>query len=169
MKQLKNKIIGKSEIRKFRDTLRRFERLVFEQFKGSSCCTEVSLTQCHALLEIEARGVASLNEVAKSLGLDKSTLSRTIDNLVDTGLVSRALNDEDRRSVELSLTSPGEKICDRINDMNDRLVSRVFEHIDEASRERVMGAFQELVSAWATEVECAQPLIHGRAKKREGK
>lgn len=109
------------EIRKFRDSLRRFERLVFEQFKGSSCCTEVSLPQCHALLEIESRGVASLNDVAKSLGLDKSTLSRTIDALVDSGLVKRALNEEDRRSIRLSLTSQGEQICHEINDRNDRL------------------------------------------------
>ena len=142
----------RSEVRKFRDTLRRFERLIAGQLKGSSCCNGVTLAQCHALLEIEARGHAGLNELARNLGLDKSTLSRTVDGLVNTGLAERASNDQDRRSIQLSLSPQGKSICDRINEGNDQLFFRVFERIEPANRRRVLDSFQELVNALAVEM-----------------
>lgn len=145
--------IKRPEVRKFRDTLRRFDRLIAWQLKGSSCCSGVTLSQCHALLEIEGRGNAALNELAQSLGLDKSTLSRTVDGLVNIGLVERTSSDQDRRSIQLSLSSQGNGICDRINEGNDQLFFRVFERIGSANRQRVLGAFQELVNAMAAEME----------------
>lgn len=142
----------RSDIRKFRDALRRFERLIAGQLKGSSCCSGVTLAQCHALLEIEARDQAPLNELALSLSLDKSTLSRTVDGLVNRGLAERVSNDQDRRSIQLSLSPGGKRICDRINAENDRLFSRVFERIKPAGRHQVLKAFQELVNAMAAEM-----------------
>jgi DNA-binding MarR family transcriptional regulator len=145
--------IKRSEVRKFRYTLRRFERLIAWQLKGSSCCSGVTLPQCHALLEIEGRGNAALNELALGLGLDKSTLSRTVDGLVNSGLVERTFNDQDRRSIQLTLSSQGKGTCDHINEDNDQLFFRVFERIGPANRQRVLDAFQELVSALAAEME----------------
>lgn len=142
----------RSEVRKFRDALRRFERLIAGQLKGSSCGGGVTLSQCHALLEIEARGCASLNELAQSLSLDKSTLSRTVDGLVNSGLAERVSNDQDRRSIQLSLSPRGKHICNRINAGNDQLFTRVFERIEPANRYRVIEAFQELVIAMAAEM-----------------
>jgi DNA-binding MarR family transcriptional regulator len=143
----------RSEIRKFRESLRRFERLVSSQLKDSSCCSGVTLAQCHALLEIEARGNPSLGELAQALGLDKSTLSRTVDGMVNMGLVERVFHPHDRRSVQLSLTVQGEGTCNRINAENDGLFSRVFDRIDPKDRVHVLRGFHGLVAAMAAEMD----------------
>ncbi|HBF35883.1 MAG TPA: MarR family transcriptional regulator, partial [Firmicutes bacterium] len=48
----------------------------------SSCCG-VTFAQCHAIVEIGRARKISLNDLADILGLDKSTMSRTINNLVE--------------------------------------------------------------------------------------
>lgn len=145
--------MNRSEIRKFREDLRRFERLVASQLKGSSCCSGVTLAQCHVLLEIEARDKPSLGELAQALGLDKSTLSRTVDGVVNIGLVERAFDPKDRRSVQLFLTSQGKSTCKRINEGNDGLFNRVFERIAPARRQAVLAGFHELVVAMDAEMD----------------
>lgn len=143
----------RAEIRKFREDLRRFERLVASQLKGSSCCIGVTLAQCHVLLEIEARERPSLGELARALGLDKSTLSRTVDGVVNIGLVDRIFHPKDRRSVQLSLTSQGQITCKRINEGNDGLFNRVFKRIEPARRQAVLEGFHELVGAMDAEMD----------------
>jgi DNA-binding MarR family transcriptional regulator len=145
--------MNKTTIRRFRQTIRRFERVVATQLKGTGCCNGVSLAQCHALLEIEIHGPLGLNELAKGLGLDKSTLSRTIDGLVNIGQVQRDPNPFDRRSVILNLTPQGRQTCDRINAQNDALFSRILGHIPDEEREIVMENFKMLIDAMAVEID----------------
>jgi len=160
----------RSMVREFRYTLRRFERLIAGRLKESSCCSGVTLPQCHALLEIEASGRVSLIELVQSLGLDKSTLSRTTDGLVNNGLISRTFSDLDRRSIQLALSPQGQGICDRINASNDHFFSRVLGRIPEARRPQVLESFQELVNALGMEIHstgddgCRQA---GRKKERK--
>lgn len=142
----------RSVVREFRYTLRRFERLIAGRLRESSCCSGVTLPQCHALLEIEAKGPISLIHLVQNLGLDKSTLSRTADGLVNNGLISRTFSDLDRRSIQLALSPEGQGICDRINAGNDHFFSRVLDRIPADRRQQVMEAFQELVNALAMEI-----------------
>ena len=95
--------------------MRLFERLTANQIKQDSCCRGVTLAQCHTILEIEDLGQATTVELSKRLGLDKSTLSRTIDGLVNNGLVARVANPTDRRFYLLSLTIKGQDVADHIN------------------------------------------------------
>jgi len=104
----------KQRIRSFRKVLRLFERLTANQIKQDSCCQGVTLAQCHTILEIEDPGQATTVELSKRLGLDKSTLSRTIDGLVNVGLVERVAHPSDRRFNMLSLTTGGQEGRQRI-------------------------------------------------------
>ena len=83
--------------------------------RNEATCCGVTLPQCHVIMEIGLAGRASVRDLSGVLGLDKSTLSRTIDSLVETGLVDRTLDSEDRRYVAVSLTKKGIKSFERIN------------------------------------------------------
>jgi DNA-binding MarR family transcriptional regulator len=106
-------------VKKFRELLRRFERELFMQ-NNESCCGGVTLAQCHTLLEVENKGKESLTELAKTIGLDKSTVSRTVDGLVNAGLVDRTIPEENRRTSTIQLTRAGKDICSKINTTNDK-------------------------------------------------
>ena len=134
-------------IRSFRKSLRLFERLTAQQLREDSCCQGVTLAQCHTILEIENLGQATTVELSKRLGLDKSTLSRTIDGLVNIGLLERVAHPTDRRFNLLSLTIKGQEVADRINQSNDDFYRRVFKRIESERHDEVIDNFEKLV--WA--------------------
>ena len=106
-------------IRKFRESIRHVERELNIQ-GNANCCEGVTLSQCHALLELQLhRKSISLNELSEKLYLDKSTVSRTVDSLVRKGTVHRDVPAENRRKVTISLTEKGRDICRRINRDSD--------------------------------------------------
>ena len=137
----------KSDIRFFRKQLRIFERLTAQQLKEESCCQGVTLAQCHTILEIEELGRATSVTLSKRLGLDKSTLSRTIDGLVNIGLVERVPHPTDRRFNLLLLTIRGQEVADRINQSNDMFFQQVFKGIVIKKHDEVIKNFEELISA----------------------
>ncbi len=134
-------------IRSFRKSLRLFERLTAQQLKEDSCCRGVTLAQCHTILEIEDLGQATTVELSKRLGLDKSTLSRTVDGLVNIGLLERIPHPTDRRFNLLLLTPKGQEVADHINQSNDEFYRRVFEGIESERHNEIIDNFEKLV--WA--------------------
>lgn len=95
-------------IQQFRECFRILEREIFFQ-NTASCCNGVSLSQCHALLEIENNDKISVTELAQNMQLDKSTVSRTVDGLVKMDMVDRVIPDENRRKAILNLTEKAKR------------------------------------------------------------
>ena len=111
----------KAFIKKFREIIRKFEREIFF-LNNDSCCNVVTLAQCYTLMEIENKGNISVSELANCMTLDKSTVSRTVDTLVNMGLINREIPTENRRMTLISLTDAGQKTCDDINSKNDKYI-----------------------------------------------
>ncbi len=130
-------------IKKFREILRRFEREIFVQ-SNDCCCNGVTLAQCHTLLEIENKGNISITELSKILGLDKSTISRTIDGLVNIGLVDRSIPEENRRMTMLQLTKAGKKICQSINAKNDEYFAAILSSLTGPEKSEVLKIFEKI-------------------------
>ena len=82
--------------------------------RDRACCYDISVSQCYALERVvEAEGL-TVNELAASLYLDKSTASRVANSLVDKGYLARARDPEDGRVVRLVPTPAGAALCRRI-------------------------------------------------------
>ena len=139
-----------TKIREFRRLLRQFEQQT--QTQTDSCCG-ISITHCQALLEIEYLEQTSLKQLAENLGLDASTLSRTVDGLVNLGLVQRSPSQVDRRYLVLSLTEKGRQQCDDINARSDRYYQQIFQALPEASHHEVLGAFELFVEAMRSSIK----------------
>ena len=82
--------------------------------KSDACCCGVTITQCHAIVEIGRKGKVSLVDLAELLGLDKSTMSRTVNSLVEADLAVRDLDAENRRYVIIQLTEKGSEVFQNI-------------------------------------------------------
>ena len=134
------------EIRRFRRFLRRFERLTSTQLKN--CCAGVTLAQCLVLLEIDEAEQLTMSQLASRLRLDNSTLSRTIEGLVQRRLVKRLREEQDRRVVRIRLTPEGDSVCRSIHEENDGHYIRVFEKIPESRRGTIIKNFETLVQAF---------------------
>jgi DNA-binding MarR family transcriptional regulator len=132
-------------IRNFRDILRRLERVIFMQ-NNEACCSGVTLAQCHTLMEIESKEKESLTELAKTLGLDKSTISRTIDGLVHNGLVDRTIPEENRRMATLQLTEAGKNICNSINSRNDQYFTETLSILTDSEKETLINLLEKITN-----------------------
>ncbi len=117
--------MDQATVRGFRRVLRRLENLIENRLKDDTCCNGVSSAQCHALLAIDELQEPCLVDLAAYMGLDKSTLSRTVDGLVGVGLVERAPGSMDRRKMRIMLTTNGQSVCERIHADNDAFYAAV--------------------------------------------
>lgn len=136
-------------VKQFRKLLRQIERELFMQ-NSDSCCNGVTLAQCHTLLEIEDKK-ETVTDLSKSLGLDKSTISRTIDGLVNIGLVDRSIPQENRRISTLKLTCSGEKMCNTINETNDDFFAKTLSSLKESEVKELIRLLQ-IVSSRMSEL-----------------
>jgi len=115
--------------------------------KSDASCCGVTISQCHAIVEIGRSGEISLNKLAELLVLDKSTMSRTINKLVEDGLVIRELDPEDRRYVKIKLTDKGVEIFKSIEESMDRYYKAIFNSIPEEKKEQVLDSLKLLIEA----------------------
>lgn len=136
----------KRKVRRFRKTLRILEHLMNRQCK--TCCAEVTLAQCHALLEIEEKTRTTIGKLAKSLNLEKSTVSRTIDDLVNLDLVMRFPHPSDRRYIPVELTEKGKQVCHSINRLNDAYFTKMLENIPGEELDNILSYFEVLVQTF---------------------
>jgi DNA-binding MarR family transcriptional regulator len=118
---------------------------ILEESEATCCGTTVS--QCHAIVEIGRAEDISLNELAEILALDKSTMSRTINKLVDSSLAVREIHPEDRRYVSIKLTNDGMKVFENIENSMEQYYKSIFSSIPEEKREQVLESLQLIIDA----------------------
>jgi MarR family 2-MHQ and catechol resistance regulon transcriptional repressor len=96
------------------DALEDLLRVVQFRDRDRACCYDVSVSQCYALERVVSADGLTVNDLAGSLYLDKSTASRIANSLVDKGYLARARDPEDGRVVRLVATPAGSALCRRI-------------------------------------------------------
>ncbi len=130
------------QVKLFRENTRRLEMNLGSVNRTDCCCCGISDTQCFVLVEIGRKANISVKELAKTLRMDKSAISRTVEELVQKGLVERQASKEDRRYVVLNLTDDGGERFRRIeNDMDLRFKS-ILDKIPEDKRSQVIESLQ---------------------------
>ena len=130
------------KVKMFRERTRELERNL-EKMNRSDCCQcSVTTSQCFLVVEIGRNPGICVKELANVLKLDKSAVSRAVEELVQKGFVVREPSKADRRSVVLTLTEEGEARFNKIeNDMYEKF-KKVFARIPKDKQEQVLEALQ---------------------------
>lgn len=115
--------------------------------KSDASCCGVSLAQCHAIVEIGRKEKISLVDLSGLLGLDKSTMSRTINNLVESDFVIRESDMENRRYIIIQLTERGRSLFHNIEESMEEYYKGIFNAIPENKRNQVLESLQLLKDA----------------------
>ncbi len=102
------------------------------------CCGEINKSQCFMIVEIGRKPDISVKELAEIMGVDKSGISRLVEDLVQKRYVERRPSATDRRFVTLNLLLKGQERFEKIeHDMYGRF-KKILEHIPENKREQVV-------------------------------
>jgi DNA-binding MarR family transcriptional regulator len=111
------------------------------------CGQAMSVSQAHAISEVHAAGPLSQKGLADRLRLQKSTVSRLVDELCADGLVARKRNPVDRRGVLLELTSVGTRRAERLATAREALFGRLLDRLTAEDRRMVVAGLGQLARA----------------------
>lgn len=92
-------------IRKIQNALRRFE----ETLKAE---TGLSLNDALCLCALH-KGIREPGRLSSELELSPSRLTRILDGLESRGLITRALSNEDRRGIVVTVTDQGNRLIEK--------------------------------------------------------
>ncbi|HXI18286.1 MAG TPA: MarR family winged helix-turn-helix transcriptional regulator [Chloroflexota bacterium] len=111
------------------------------------CGEPVGVSAAHALTELELHGPLSQQQLAGRLRLEKSSVSRLVDQLVRRGWVVRDQAPATRRSVALTLTEGGREAAERVARARADRFEGIIENIPQEEREEVFRALDRLIDA----------------------
>ncbi len=100
-----------------------------------------SLKYMELIRYTDRRTVSGLAEV---LGVDKSTVSRKVDSMVDSGLIARERDPSDGRVQMLRLSHSQEKLYDMYDEPYDRAMDRIVRELSPDGLEAVCKAVRIL-------------------------
>ena len=134
-----------------RESLRRlFRRLGFMERDEARCCS-MSVSRCQVLVEVGRAENLSLVDLSARMGLEKSTVSRLVDDLVEEGLAERTESSLDRRYLSIALTDAGKELCGQLEKRMDAYVAEAWERVPGDLREKVLESLRILEGAFGEE------------------
>jgi MarR family transcriptional regulator, lower aerobic nicotinate degradation pathway regulator len=93
----------------------------------------------------------TMNELARLLGLDKSSVTGLVDRAERRGLVARVPSAADRRSVLVSLTDHGRSLVRDGTARFESDISLLMRHLPPADRQALSGLVSRLLTAHAAD------------------
>lgn len=91
-----------------RDSMRRYK----ENTQTSQELFNLSITQLHYLHAIKERNNVTITELAELFGVQKSTVTVTVNKLLQSGFIEKLTSKDDLRVVYVSLTDQGKEIIE---------------------------------------------------------
>jgi DNA-binding MarR family transcriptional regulator len=104
--------------------------------------TDLRVPEWRVLASLFARKRLSMKELSDLSSIDRTTLTRTVDRLQETGRLTRLADTKDLRVTRLALTAAGE-----------RLFARIWPEVDRINRAAIAGLPQGAVEmlGWTLE------------------
>lgn len=105
----------------------------------------VSAPEWRVLVHLAHSGHVSVRDIEARVAMEKSKVSRAASRLEAAGLITKEVNETDRRLLQLSLTAKGRALMARLLpiaiDYQDEIIARLAETFDgfEAGLDRIAG------------------------------
>ncbi|MCR5214148.1 MAG: MarR family transcriptional regulator [Eubacterium sp.] len=130
------------KVKKFREYTRELE-CHLDNINHNDCCTcNVNKSECFLIVEIGRQPGICIKDLAQILKLDKSGVSRSVEELVKKGYILRQPSEKDRRSVVLTLTESGEERYNKIEADMYTEFKKVFSKIKKSDQDKVLEALR---------------------------
>ncbi len=109
--------------------------------------TDYPPSAVHSMLEVETHGSMTAAQLVQILGLEKSSVSRMLAKLVQSGELEENPSADDARTKLISLTGKGKKTVQNINAYADQRVAAALIKLDPFTQEAVSKGLSSYASA----------------------
>jgi DNA-binding MarR family transcriptional regulator len=121
--------------------------------------------RAYCVLSTAMTGEFTQIELAQAVGLDKTTMVVTLDELEAAGLAQRLPSSEDRRARVIAVTPAGKRKVAKAEQIVDRVHADVLAALPARERQPFVEALNGLVcDRLSTPAECAQPVRRRAAR-----
>ncbi len=132
--------------RQILETMPLLSRWLAAQVRTQTESISLTIPQFRVLHYVQRRGDCSPSDVARWRDVAAATMSRTVDTLVDKGLLERRRSAEDRRRVYLRLTPTGERLVAEMHAQIERALAAELAQASTEQRARIAAGLAELAS-----------------------
>jgi DNA-binding MarR family transcriptional regulator len=108
---------------------------------------DVTLPQYRALVVLCARGPLGMSELAEELTVSPSTVTRLCDRLVRKDLVTRQHRPQNRREVQVAVTTNGAALVRRVTQRRRREIASIVSHLPNQQRTDMVKALRAFAEA----------------------
>ena len=115
----------------------------FSLIRKLSSKFELTLSQTLILLYIPFDGI-TVSDLSDKLGVDISTMTRNIQRIEKKGLITRAPNLNDKRSIKLELSNRGKKIALLLNQQISNNIENIFKKYNFDQIEQIKNTSESL-------------------------
>lgn len=113
------------------DKISMCRRDIIRTLDTSELSQSISTTNERVLMVIAKMPELNMKELSAQVGLEKSTLTRAIDALIEDGLVVRSNDEHDRRKINCSLTEKGLALGSRIEQLMAKHIKNYFSELPQ--------------------------------------
>ena len=125
------------------ELLRRYNRKA--RFVGKAYGSALTLTESHLVVELEEYPNRRSAELANALGLDTSTVSRSLSNLVNAGILKVRPSPEDGRARIHRFTNKGRKVIATFNENANKMTDSFAKNLTSSEMKTLRKYFQILL------------------------
>ena len=153
-----------SELKNIQD-IRAASRLMVRELgfmNQNLATTDYPPSAVHAMLEVETHGSMTAAQLVQILGLEKSSVSRMLAKLVETGELEENPSAEDARTKRLRLTGKGRETVRKINAYADQRVAAALEKLEPFTQETV----SQGISSYASALKASRENTPGKEQSR---
>lgn len=123
-----------------------FSRM-FREIMMNSCKTHsLTMLQLHVLLIMKNGKDLKVKDVADHLMIAMPTATNLLDKLVEQELVTRKVDENDRRNVLLSLTDKGRELLIKGKKMRNDVMNKVLSHLNDEEKISLLNILNKLQS-----------------------
>jgi DNA-binding MarR family transcriptional regulator len=116
------------------DDLSNFRREISRSLDTSTLNLSINKTQKQVLMAILRTTENNMTDLSEQIGLEKSTLTRTVDSLIEEGLVTRSSGIQDRRTITCALTERGQAIANQLDQLMRGHLESILSGLSENER-----------------------------------
>lgn len=129
------------------DLDRLVQRLIRSGWPEAWQQTSLPLGASRALLLISAGRASSPREIADALGVSRTTVTGLIDRLELDGLLTRAIDQDDKRSFVLNLTEKGHQTVEKVENIRRKQLAEGLARMDEIALKKLEAGLEALAAA----------------------
>ena len=119
----------------------------------------LNFAKWRSLVFIQRLGQCTMKTLASLSGVHRTTLTRSIDRLVEDGLVLRSSSNQDRRHVVLTLTDAGVAVFNAAHAIQEQFTDHVLEDVSEKAQRDLCRKLQTVLKGMIPEPDLAEDIL----------